>query len=148
VLQTVDSTLTRDETTKGIKGKEDSEAFLSHCCVARHYSFLIKKCADDNYSICKPVRMPKDVFQTLRHLPDPMMGDDDHYLSFEDVHNTKTSEKDRPSFSNAKKMKALPFIPTSRHVQNVNVVVQCKECDLWRLLYSKRKLTLPERQQL
>ena len=149
VLQTIDSTLTHKETTKkAIKGKEDLEAFLSHCCVARHYSFSIKKCGEDNCSICKSIRMPKDVFQMLRHLPDPMMGNDDHYLSFEDVYNTKTSEKDRPSLSNAKKVKILPFVPTSRHVQNVKVVVQCEECNLWRLLYSKGKLTLLERQLL
>ena len=60
----------------------------------------------------------------------------------------RTSENDRPSLSNAKTAKALPFVPSSRHVQNVNVRVKCGECDLWRLLYSMRKLTLPERQQL
>lgn len=131
VLQTIDSTLTCEETTKkAIKGKKDLEAFLSHCCVARHYSISIKKCGEDNCSICKSIRMPKDVFQMLRHLADPMMGNDDHYLSFEDVYNTKTSENDCPSLSNAKKVKTLPFVPTSRHVQNVKVMVQCEECDL------------------
>lgn len=50
-----------------------------------------------------------------------------------------------PSLPNAKKAKVLPFIPTDRHVQNVSVMVQCEECNLWRLLYSKRKLTLPEK---
>ena len=40
VLLTIDSTLTREETTKkSIKGKEDLAAFLDHCCVARHYFF-------------------------------------------------------------------------------------------------------------
>ena len=43
VLQTIDSTLTHEETTKqAIKGKEDLKAFLDHCCVARHYTFSIK----------------------------------------------------------------------------------------------------------
>ena len=133
---------------RSIKGKEELEAFLDHCCVARHYSFLIKKCGEDDCSMYKPVRMPKDVFQTLQHLPDPMMGNDNHYFPFEESYKMKTSEKDCPSLSNAKKAKALPFVPSSRHVQNVNVMVQCEQCDLWRLLYSKRKLTLQERQQL
>ena len=44
-----------------------------------------------------------NVFQTLRHLPDPMLGSDDHYLSFEEVSNMKISEKDRPSLSHVKK---------------------------------------------
>lgn len=92
--------------------------------------------------------MPNDVFQTLQHLPDPIMGKDDHYLSFEEVYKMKTSEKDCPSLSSVLKSKSLPFTATVRHVQNVNVMVQCEECDLWRLLYSKRKLTLPEKRQL
>jgi len=74
--------------------------------------------------------MPKDVFQTLRHLPEPMMDNDNHYLSFEEVYDVKTSAKDRLSLPNTKKTKALPFIPTNRHVQNVSVMVQCEECDL------------------
>ena len=84
----------------------------------------------------------------LRPLPDPVMGNDEYYLSFEEVYNMKTSEKDRPSLSNAKKAKSLSFTPTNRHVLNVSIMVQCEECNLWRLLYSKRKLTLPEKQQL
>lgn len=92
--------------------------------------------------------MPKDVFQTLGHLPDPMMADDDHHLPFEQAYNMKTSEKDCHLLTNAKKAKALSFVPSRGHVQNVNIVVQCEECDLWRLLYSKRKLTPPEKQEL
>ena len=81
VLQAIDSTLTCEETTKkAIKGKEDLEVFLDHCCVARYYSFSTKKCGEDDCSICKPISMPKDVYQTLWHLPDPMMGNDDHYM--------------------------------------------------------------------
>ncbi len=42
VLQTVDSTLTRDDTTKkNIKNKDDLKSFFDHCCQARHYSFSI-----------------------------------------------------------------------------------------------------------
>ena len=45
VLQTVDSTLSRDDTTKkDIKDKVDLKTFFDHCCQARHYSFSIKKC--------------------------------------------------------------------------------------------------------
>ena len=58
-LQTVDTTLTRDDTTKAIKDKPDLQAFFNHCCQVRHYSFLIKKCGEDDCSICKPLRMPR-----------------------------------------------------------------------------------------
>ena len=149
VLQTVETSLTRDDTTKkAIKNKEHLKEFLDHCCQARHYSFSIKKCGKDDCTICKPVRITKEVFKTLRHLPDPMMGSDSHYLSFDEVYEKTTSEKDRPSLSNSKKTKSLPFTPTSRHVQNVTVMVQCEECDLWRQLHSKKKITVPEKQQL
>ena len=72
------------------------------------------------------------------------MGKDDHYLSFDEVFSMNTSEKDHPSLSHAK---SLPFTPSNRYVQHVGVMVQCEECDLWRLLYSKQKLALSEKQQ-
>ena len=138
VLQTVDSTLSCDDTTKkDIKDKVDLKTFFDHCCQARHYSFSIKTCGKYDCRICKPPRMPMEKFRSLCHLRDPMMGKDDHYLSFDEVFSMNTSEKDRPSLSHAKKAKSLPFTPSNRHIQNVGVMVQCEECDLWRLLYSK-----------
>ena len=86
--------------------------------------------------------MPKDVLQIMQHLPDPRMGIDDHHLLFEEIFAMNTSEKVHPSLSNANKERTLLFIPTRRHVKNVNVMVQCKQYELWRLLYSKRKLPL------
>ena len=63
VLQTVDTTLTRDDTTeKAIKDKPDLQVFFNHCCQVRHYSFSIKKCGEDDCSICKPLRMRKEEF--------------------------------------------------------------------------------------
>jgi len=44
--------------------------FFNHCCQVRHYSFSIKTCGEDDWSICKPLRMPKEEFQSLCHLPD------------------------------------------------------------------------------
>ena len=79
--------------------------FFNHCCQVRHYSFSIKKCGEDDWSICKPLRMPKEEFQSLCHLPDHMIGEDDHYLPFETVFHMKTSEKDRSSLSSR-----YPFI--------------------------------------
>ncbi len=125
LLQTVDSTLTRDDTTKkNIKNKDDLKSFFDHCCQARHYSFSIKKCGEDSCAICKPVRMPKEEFEKLKHLPDPMIGENEHYKPFEEVFGTTTTEKDRPSLSNSKNVQVLSFSPTVRHVKNVDVMVQ------------------------
>jgi hypothetical protein len=32
------------------------------------------------------------------------------------------------------------FNATQQHVRNVNILLQCEECGLWRLLFSKKKL--------
>ena len=68
--------------------------FLSHCCQSRHYSFTIKKCGQPTCIVCKPVRMPVEDFEKLSFLPDPVPG---HYLPFEDVYGTTTTEEHRPS---------------------------------------------------
>ena len=36
--------------------------------------------------------------------------------------------------------KSLPFSVSKQHVKNVDMMLQCDECGLWRLLYCKRKL--------
>ncbi len=92
--------------------------------------------------------MPNEEFEKLKHLSDPMIGENEHYKPFKEVFGTTNTEKDRPSLSNSMNVKVLPFSPTIRHVKNVDVMVQCEECDLWRLLYSNKKLSLQERKQL
>ena len=47
-----------------------------------------------------------------------------------------------------KKTKSLTFSPTEVHARNVGVVIQCDECDKWRSLFSKRKLSVKQRKQL
>ena len=84
LLLLIDSTLTTDDTTKEqIKKKADV------CCMARHYSFQIKKCGVPSCEICKPVRMDRDV-------------------------------------------------------RNVGLLVQCEECNMWRLLFCRFKLNYQE----
>ena len=48
--------------------------FICHCCQVSHYSFDILKCGVATCSICKPVRLPRQVFDTLKHpLQDQMV---------------------------------------------------------------------------
>ena len=41
--------------------------------------------------------MPKDHFDKLAYLPDPVPGQEGHYRSFEDLYGTSTTEEHRPS---------------------------------------------------
>ena len=77
--------------------------------VARHYSFSIKKCGENGCAICKPVRMPKVVFQTLWHLPDATMDNNDHYLSFEEVEDICKGSSFTPQCKEGKSSSIHPY---------------------------------------
>ena len=93
--------------------------------------------------------MDYETFSQLRFLPDPMINpsDPEHYLPFEDAMQKETSEKDCPSLQRQKK-KTIAYSPSTQHVKNVDVMVQCEDCSMWRLLFSKRKLTNVQRRTL
>ena len=123
--------------------------FLKHCCQSRHYSFAIKKCGQHACTICKPVRMPSDTFSSLHFLPDPIPGKDGHYCSFTEIYGKSTSEEHRPSLQKPKgRQKSLPFVASVQHVKNASIMIQCEECEMWRLVYSKYKLTEAQRKAL
>ena len=55
----------------------------------------------------------------------------------------------RPSLQRTpKRKKTLSFSASIQHVKNVNLMLQCDECAMWGLLYSKVKLTKKERADL
>ena len=121
--------------------------FIKHCCQASHYGFDILKCGKSSCKLCSPVRLPQSIFENLHHMPHPVPGDDGHYLSFLEVFGTLTTEEHRPSFKKrpfllTKRVKRrLPFHASVQHVKNVDLMVQCTECNLWRLIFSKYKLS-------
>ena len=85
----------------------------------------------------------------MHALPDPVPGEDGHYKSFKDLLGTKTDEQHRPSLQRKpRRKKTLPFSASVQHVKNVDLMLQCDECGMWRLLYSKLKLTKKERADL
>ncbi len=110
----------------GEKSLKTHDAFMDHCCQLRHYSFSIKKCGAIDCTVCQPPRLPSATFCKLHFIPDPVPQADGHYKCFEDVYGTTTTED----------------------VRNVNLMVQCEECEMWRLLYSPHKLTSTARQEL
>ena len=146
------ATLSRDDSTKKtIKAKAKIFDFMKHYCRIRHYSFQVKKCGLPSCSICKPVRMDSELFKTLHFMPDPIPGDDDHYKRYVEVYGLdSTTEEHRPSLLTARKtaLQSLGFTPSQQHVRNVGVLIQCDECGMWRLLFSKQKLNYQELSEL
>ena len=106
---------------KCLESDPDLVNFISHCCKSRHYSFAIKKCGDPSCSICKPVRMSREMFEKLTYLPDPVPGKDGHYLSFAEVYSSPATKEHRPNLQARKgRQKYLPF----------DASVQREECKL------------------
>ena len=127
-------------------------AFMAHCCKASHYSFDILKCGQPNCTICKPVRLPRNIFEKLHHIPHPTPGEDGHYLPFHSIFGSATNEEFRPSFKAPSKPKRskrkLPYYASIQHVKNSQLMLQCSECQMWRLIFSKYKLSKEHRNSL
>ena len=93
--------------------------------------------------------MQLDTFKNINHLPDPIPSEDGHYTPFSEVYGSSTTEQHRPSTQVKRgKEKTLPISVSNQHVKNVSVSIQCEECQKWRFLYCKRKLTTSERCEL
>ena len=138
ILQDIEPSLSLDDTTQDkIKDKQNLQAFFTHCCQIRHYSFCIKKCRKEDCTICKPVIMDTETFQSLHFLPDPLLQDDGHYVPFSLAFGSETTEKGCPSFKGSK-AKKLSCTPSVQHVHNTNTMIQCEECDMWRLYFLKK----------
>ena len=128
---------------------EKLKSFISHCCRSARYSFDILKCGNTTCELCKPVRLPSDIFSKLIHLPFPVPSADGHYQPFIEAYNKpSSSEEHRPSASAKRPRKSVP-IPTSvQHAKNTNLMVQCEECAMWRLVYAEKKLSVQLRKRL
>ncbi|XP_064646150.1 uncharacterized protein LOC135499336 [Lineus longissimus] len=145
---TVDGMLQRNDTTaKGVKNCDRLKAFMEHCCIEGHYTFQVKKCGADDCDICRPLRDERS--KEVGNLPFPVLAGDGHYRPFVDVYKTVTKEN-RPSKETRTKTarKAIPFSPSVQHVRNADVMVQCSECDKWRLVFAKKKLQPAKKRQL
>ena len=46
-----------------------------------------------------------------------------------------------------KTAQTLPFVASVQHARNTNIMMQCEECDMWRIMYSKYKLTEQEKKK-
>ena len=149
----VDDLMTkRDHTKQVLKNRPSLKRFLEHCCKARHYLFSIKKCGEQDYSICRSPQLPCEVFESLQHLPDPLRSvDGEHYRSFVELYGQETFERDRLSLmvkSHNRKQHGMPFNPNAQYAHCVNEFVICSEYDKPRVLYAARKLHFLDTEQL
>ena len=132
-----------------VNGLPRLRKFVSLHCTERKYSYQVKKCGDAACNICKPPNLPRDIFNQLKWIPDPIPDSDGLYKQFSSLYGTKTSEDHCTSLKQkSKRRKTLPFASSLRHVKNVDMMLQCEECNLWRLLYSKQRLLASEREKL
>ena len=101
-------------------------------------------------SICKPVCLPSHVFSLLRHLPHPVPAEDGHYLPFAKVFEMDTTGEFvllyRKQDQNLKVCLSMPVY--LQHVKNCQLMVQCENCNMWQLIFSKYKLKTTQRQHL
>ena len=150
IVKEIDSTLLFDKRYRKctLKDHPKLQEFLSHCCQTRHYSFSIKKCGKPDCQLCKPPRLPAQKFDKLSHIPDPVPGIDGHYLSFTEVFGKSTDEKHRPSLQKSTRRKSLPFVASVQHANNTGLLVQCEECEMWRLVYAPCKLSSADKCKL
>ena len=120
-ILSVDSSVTRKDTTqKELKKKPDLTTFLdTHCC-KRQYMFSVKKCGSEDCGICGDVRLPRDIFSGLFHLPDPTPHpvEKEHYKDFE--YGTETNENHLPSLHEKKiKGHGMEYSPMKQTTKNV-----------------------------
>lgn len=61
----------------------------------------------------------------------------------------KWTEEYRPSLSETKKSNNdMGFKSSAQNCKNVGTLIQCGECDKWRVLYSKSKLSSQDKEEL
>ncbi len=141
----IDPTVQRTHTEKRhLPSLKGLAAFLEHCCQTRHYFFAIRKCGKSDCNICKPPRLPTEVFQTLHRFPDPVPeSDTDSYQDFQTIYGKTTSEKFLPSQINKKA--TAPFRLSGETVRNI---VICGECLRPRCVYARKLLSKEHLTQL
>ena len=52
---------------------KDISDFFQHCCQMGHYTFDILKCGKETCKLCRPIRLPRDVFDCINSCTLAMM---------------------------------------------------------------------------
>ncbi|PKC10764.1 hypothetical protein RhiirA5_413972 [Rhizophagus irregularis] len=144
----IDPTLTIEETTQAqIHRHSALIKFMDAHCRTRAYSFQIKKCNNITCSYCKPIRLPSSVFNNLNFLPDPIPSRDntDHYMPFQNVYGTETTEEYRPTYMQSQAN--VEPIPKSILIGGkIRGYIDCEDCRKRRCVYSDRSMSREEQE--
>jgi hypothetical protein len=104
-----------------------------------------------------PIRSPQHIFDSLNHLPDPVLANSDHYKNFNDVYGMDTNESYCPSIQMRKaksdknkrgkqrRDKQMPWTGNAQKAKNVGITVTCMDCNKLRCLYASKKITEDEK---
>ena len=152
-MEGIDSEVQRNATTQSALLKHKPlQKYLEHTSVSRHYFFLLRKCGEQDCTMCGPTTLPPDRFKELHQFPDPVPTDDgEHYQPFEDLWGKQTTEKHRPSLNQRGKTRSSQK-QTDGDVrlvaETVRDFVDCTECRKPRCIYANEKLTANEGAEL
>ena len=86
-----------------------------------------------------PIYLPEDTFKQLQH---PEMVTISHFLMFMGPKHLNDI------IHHSLNLNTLPFYASVQHVNNVDLMVECQECGMWRLLHLTYKLKQEQRIQL
>ena len=86
----------------------------------------------------------------MHHLLDPVPKlNGKSYKIFEELYGTETTKEFHLSVQKlTKESQGMGFSPSAQYAKNVGTVIQCGECNKWRVLYSKSKLNNEESAKL
>ena len=77
------------------------------------------------------------------------LGEEDHYLPFESIYGTQTTEEHRPSLvARNQGGHQIPFSPSSQTANTVKQLLYCVDCGKPRVMYSQTKLSTEEKETL
>ncbi|EXX66412.1 hypothetical protein RirG_124050 [Rhizophagus irregularis DAOM 197198w] len=147
-IHTLDPTLTVDETTQvQIRRHTALIEFIDTHCRIRAYSFQVKKCNNITCSYCKPIRLPPHEFNNLNFLPDPIPSRDntDHYMPFERVYGTETTEEYRLTYMQTQ-ANAEPISKSILIGGKIRFYINCEDCRKRRCVYSDKSLNNEEQE--
>ncbi|CAB4442447.1 unnamed protein product [Rhizophagus irregularis] len=139
-------TLQQEETSiNSLNKHSELQDFTKSHCQIRIYSFQIKKCGEEGCKFCLPIRLPKNIFDELKFIPNPMLSTDlEHYKDFDDLYGTETKEF-LPSTSESTKEDIPSGIINN---SNIRKLINCTICNKPRCIFSKNALNDKEKTSL